>query len=235
LLRSRLRGNIAIRGFKTASDSHCLAKALRVHTRIKICGITRFEDALAACDAGADAIGLVFHPASPRAISAEAARTLVMGLPPLITVVGLFLDAQADVVRSVLERVPLGLLQFHGNESADYCERFPLRYIKAVAMGGEADPIAYAASHPAAAGFLLDSHGAGEQGGSGKAFDWDRIPKHFGRPLILAGGLGPGNVAEAVSQYHPYGVDVSSGLESAPGVKDVQRIKAFMREVQGAR
>lgn len=204
-----------------------------MRTRVKICGIARVEDALAASAAGVDAIGLVFHPASRRAVNVETARSIVLRLPPFVTAVGLFLDPTEATVRQVLERVPLDLLQFHGNEAVEFCERFPVRYIKAVPMGGDLDPVRYVAGFANAAGFLLDSHAPGEQGGSGKAFDWESIPAALDRPLVLAGGLKPESVATAVAQYRPYAVDVSSGVESAPGIKDAGRIAAFVKEVRG--
>ncbi|MEX0730889.1 MAG: phosphoribosylanthranilate isomerase [Aquisalimonadaceae bacterium] len=204
-----------------------------MRTRVKICGITRIEDGLAASAAGVDAIGLVFYPASSRVIDTETACAIVRRLPPFVTVVGLFLDPTEADVRHVLDRVPLDLLQFHGNETAEFCERFPVRYIKAVAMGGGIDPVAYAAGFTAAAGFLLDSHAPGELGGSGKAFDWGSIPAAMNRPLVLAGGLNPENVAAAVTRFRPFAVDVSSGVESAPGIKDAGRMTAFMNEIRG--
>lgn len=204
-----------------------------MRTRVKICGITRIEDALAASAAGVDAIGLVFHPASARAVNVETAHALVQRLPPFITVVGLFLDPSEEVVRQALDRVPLDLLQFHGNEPVEFCERFSARYIKAVPMGGELDPVRYMAGFASATGFLLDSHAPGEQGGSGNAFDWESIPANLECPLVLAGGLKPENVAVAVALARPYAVDVSSGVESAPGIKDAGRIAAFVKAVRG--
>lgn len=203
-----------------------------MRTRVKICGITRHEDAAAAVAAGADAVGLVFHPESPRYIHPEAAADIVSRLPAFVCAVGLFLDPDADAVSRVLDRVPLDLLQFHGREPPTLCRAFGRRYIKAVAMAGSVDPLTYAGEFPDAAGIVLDSHAPGEQGGTGATFDWNTIPVRLGGPIILAGGLGPGNVGEAVSRFRPYGVDVSSGVERAPGIKDAQRMTAFIREVQ---
>lgn len=201
-------------------------------TRIKVCGVTRPEDARAAAAAGADAIGLVFHPPSRRAVDIETACEVVAALPPFVTAVALFLDPEAERVREVVEGVPVGLLQFHGSESAAFCRAFGRPYIKAVAMGDGADPEAVAAEHPAALGLLADSHAAGAGGGTGKAFRWDLLPRERGYRLILAGGLSPDNVADAVSRVRPDAVDVSSGVESEPGIKDPARIERFIEEVR---
>lgn len=201
-----------------------------MRTRVKICGITREEDLATAVDAGADAIGLVFHRASARALTVSQAQALCRHVPAFVTVVGLFLDDEAAWVRRVLETVPLDLLQFHGTEPPDYCRSFARRYIKALAMGGDGSPAA-AADYPDAAGFLLDGHAPGELGGSGRGFDWARMPRETGRAWILAGGLRPDNVAAAVRAAGPYAVDVSSGVEQSPGIKDPERIIAFIDEV----
>ena len=190
------------------------------------------EDALCAARHGADAVGLVFHPASRRAVGAEAAAEIARALPPFVTAVALFVDPEPEAVEAVLARVPVGLLQFHGDEPPELCRRFGLPYLKAVPMGAGADPREYARRYADAAGLLLDSHGGGRTGGSGEAFDWGRVPGDLGRPVVLAGGLHPGNVAEAVRRVRPWAVDVSSGVESAPGVKDPARIEAFMQEVR---
>ncbi|MDX1610012.1 MAG: phosphoribosylanthranilate isomerase [Halofilum sp. (in: g-proteobacteria)] len=202
------------------------------YTRIKICGVTRPDDARAAAAAGADAVGLVFHPPSSRALELEAALAVVAALPPFVTTVGLFLDPEAERVRSVLERVELDLLQFHGSEPAEFCASFGRPYIKAVSMAGGEDPAALAAAHPAARGVLADSHVAGQAGGTGKAFAWERLPRQREYRLILAGGLTPDNAAEAVRQVRPDAVDVSSGVEQAPGVKDHARVRRFIEEVR---
>lgn len=194
--------------------------------RIKICGITRVEDALAAANAGADAIGLVFVEASSRVLDSERAAAICRALPPFVDRVGLFLDAPADTVHAVLARVGLNWLQFHGNESARYCRQFGRPWIKALAMGGSGalDPADYADADA----LLLDSHAPGGLGGSGKRFDWTRVPK-LERPWILAGGLDPGNVAAACRQLSPDAVDVSSGVESSPGVKNDKLIHEFIK------
>jgi len=207
---------------------------LSLRTRVKVCGITRTEDAAVAAACGADAIGLVFHPASRRAVEPEAAAEIARAAAPLVTVVGLFMDAPAERVRAVLERVPLELLQFHGEESPEYCESFGRRYIKAVAMGSDVDVDALARVHARACGFLLDAHRRGEAGGSGRSFDWARVPSTLDRPRVLAGGLTPQNVAAAVRQVRPFAVDVASGVEASPGIKDPDRIAAFIEEVNRA-
>lgn len=206
-----------------------IGNALR--TRIKICGITRPEDALAAARLGADAIGLVFHPRSPRYVELAAAREIVAALPPLVSVVALFMDPGRQEVETVLSGLTVDLLQFHGSESPAFCELFGRRYLKALPMGGGADPLAHARAHGQALGFLLDSHAPGQQGGSGETFDWNHIPQELPKPYLLAGGLHPGNVAEAVRRCRPYGVDVSSGVEAAKGIKDPAKLAAFINEV----
>ncbi len=200
-----------------------------MRTRIKICGITRAEDGVAAAELGADAIGLVFHQGSRRYVDVAEARHIVEALPPLVTAVGLFLDADESFVSDVTAGVPLDLLQFHGNESAAFCERFGYRYLKAVGMAG-GDPRAVAEAHPRASGLLLDGHPPGAAGGSGESFDWGRELPDSHR-IIVAGGLRADNVAEAIRSTTPWGVDCSSGVESAPGIKDRRRVAAFIEEV----
>jgi len=190
------------------------------------------EDALCAARAGADAIGLVFHPPSPRAVDVARAAEIARALPPFVTAVALFVDPEPERVEAVLAHVPVGQLQFHGDEPPELCRRFGLPYLKAVPMGAGADPGGYAARYPDAAGLLLDSHGGGRSGGSGEAFDWSRVPRALDRPLVLAGGLRPENVAEAVRRVRPWGVDVSSGVEARKGIKDPARIESFMSEVR---
>ena len=203
-----------------------------MRTRVKICGITRSADAAEAARLGADSIGLVFHDSSPRAVDLQTACAVRAAIPPFVTVAALFMDAPAERVREVLTAVPVDLLQFHGSESPDDCTGFGRPYIKAVPMASGSQPEHVLGAHDQAIGFLLDSHGVGEQGGSGVVFDWQAIPDLRGRPLILAGGLTPDNVAEAVTQVRPWAVDVSSGVESAPGVKDARRMATFISEVQ---
>lgn len=202
-----------------------------MRTRVKICGITRAQDAELATSLGADAIGLVFHSRSPRYIEPDAAREIAEHIAPFVTVVGLFLDPEPSHVERVLDRVPLQLLQFHGDERPSDCERWGLPYIKAIPMAGAVDVLAYAATYPAARGVLLDAHDVGEQGGSGRTFDWDRIPAELDRAVILAGGLTAQNVYAAIQRVRPYAVDVSSGVEADKGIKDAHKMAAFMNEV----
>lgn len=205
-----------------------------VRTRVKICGLTRSEDVRFCVDSGADAIGLVFHAASPRFVSIDQAGPLLDACDPFVSTVGLFMDETEEWVNTVLDTCPLDLLQFHGQEDAAFCESFGRPYIKAVPMKGEMDVQHYMAQHPKARGFLLDSHALGEQGGSGKVFDWTTMPKHE-KPLIVAGGLNADNVAEAIRLTNPYAVDVSSGVERARGIKDHDKIKRFMQQVAEAK
>jgi phosphoribosylanthranilate isomerase len=200
-------------------------------TRVKICGITRSEDGATAASLGADAIGLVFHRPSPRCLDAATAQRIVAALPPFVATVGLFMNAEPAAVRAVLSEVPLSLLQFHGDEDPDYCAAFGLPYLKAIPMGAGADVREYERRFVTAAGLLLDSHGGNKMGGTGQGFDWTRIPVERHKPLILAGGLHPGNVAAAIRQVHPYAVDVSSGVETAKGIKDPELMRAFLRGV----
>jgi phosphoribosylanthranilate isomerase len=208
-------------------------------TRVKICGITRVEDLRVAVAAGADALGFVFVPASRRAITIERAGELIAAVPAFVQTVALFADAETDRVETVIDRVGPDLLQFHGNESGRYCRQFGRPYIKAVSAElDEAERERVLADHATARGFLLDSHTVGGLGGTGHRFDRGRWPREAGtggRPWILAGGLTPENVAEAVSSLSPYAVDVSSGVEDAPGIKSARKIHAFMRGVGHAR
>lgn len=200
-------------------------------TRIKICGITRPEDGLAAASLGVDAIGLVFYPKSPRAVDIMTARSIVGALPPLVTPVGLFVDAEPAAVYAVLQQIPLGMLQFHGDEAPDFCAAFGLPYLKAVPMGAGADIADYERRFAGASGLLLDSHSQTKTGGSGQRFDWALIPAGVQKPIILAGGLDPDNVAQAIRQIRPFAVDVSSGVESAKGIKDYRLMRAFIEGV----
>lgn len=203
-----------------------------VRTRVKICGITRPEDGVRAAELGVDAIGLVFVAASPRAVNATQAAAIVSLLPPFVTRVGLFVDAAVAQVEAVLSSVALDLLQFHGDESADYCEQFGRPYLKAVSMRPDRDVLAYMAGYPSAAGFLLDAYHPAVAGGSGEQFDWRRVPQYCSHAIVLAGGLQPGNVTEAIRQVRPYAVDVSSGVESAKGIKDATKMAEFILGVQ---
>jgi phosphoribosylanthranilate isomerase len=202
--------------------------------RIKFCGITRSEDAAAAAALGVDAIGMVFTRRSKRFIEIAQAQSIRAILPPFVGVVALLMDDAPEWISEVIERVQPDLLQFHGSESAEHCERFGRRYIKAVPMRSVEDVTAFAALHPHAGGFLLDSHASGASGGSGERFDWQRVPQEFDRPLILAGGLHAENVAEAVRMVRPFAVDVSSGIESAPGIKDLPKMRRFADAVRAA-
>ncbi|MBK1732434.1 phosphoribosylanthranilate isomerase [Thiococcus pfennigii] len=201
-------------------------------TRVKLCGLTRPADARAAAALGADAIGLVFYGRSPRAVTIEQARALIEGLPPFVTKVGLFVDEDPETVRRVLSEVALDLLQFHGGESAEYCRGFARPWIKAVAMRPGLDLGQVAAAYRDAAGLLLDAFDPGLPGGTGQRFDWDRIPAVLAPRIILAGGLTPANVAEAIRRVRPYAVDVSGGIEAAKGRKDEALMAAFMQGVR---
>ena len=203
-------------------------------TRSKICGITRPEDALAVASQGADAIGLVFYPPSPRNVSIEQAQAVIAALPPFVTTVGLFVNADEAEIKGILDEVPLDLLQFHGNEEEAYCNSFGRPYFKAVRMADDVDLSVEAARYSSASALLLDSYQKGVPGGTGHAFDWARIPEGLDKPIILAGGLGPENVEEAIRTVRPYAVDVSSGVEAAKGIKDADKIIAFMRGVERA-
>jgi len=203
-----------------------------VRTRIKICGITRPEDARMAVELGADAIGLVFYAPSPRSIGPEQARAIIAAISPFVTIVGLFVDPAPEQVESVLRRCSLGLLQFHGDEAPDFCRGFGLPYIKAARVGTDADLVQYLSRYHAAQGWLLDAYHDQLYGGTGESFDWKLIPRDLARPVILSGGLTPDNVGAAVRQVGPWAVDVSSGVESAKGVKDAAKIAAFIAGVK---
>jgi len=199
--------------------------------RVKICGITRTEDAVAAANAGADAIGLVFYPSSPRAVDIEAARSLSRVLPPFVTRVGLFVDADPADINDVVNSGCLDMLQFHGSEPAADCERYGMPYMKAIKVTEDVDLHAEARRYPRAAALLLDTHVPGLAGGTGKNFPWERVPEGLTRPVVLAGGLNEKNVIEAILRVRPYAVDVSGGVESAQGIKDGSRIRAFIQKV----
>ena len=212
-----------------------------MRTRVKICGITRALDGLEAVSYGVDAIGLVFYEKSPRAVDIETARTIVREIPAFVTIAALFVNPTSEHVQAVLESVPVDLLQFHGNEEPQFCAGFGRRYIKALSMQRRAvqnqaiqtrvSPINSAQQYQDSAGLLLDSYNPEIPGGTGETFDWSAIPADLPAPLILAGGLNPENVADAIQQVQPYGVDVSSGVESEKGIKDSQKIEAFMNNV----
>lgn len=202
-----------------------------MRTRVKICGITRTEDALAAARLGADAIGLVFYAPSPRAVSAAQAAEVVRALPPFVTRVGLFVNAEREDIAAAIEAAQLDLLQFHGDESPADCRGHGRPWIKALRMAPEMDVAAEMDRYREAQGILLDAWRPGVPGGTGETFDWRRIPAQRPRPLILAGGLAPENVADAIRTVRPWAVDVSGGVERAKGIKDADRMAAFIREV----
>lgn len=202
--------------------------------RVKICGLCTPEQAELAVRAGADAIGMVFHPDSPRYVEPAAAREICAALPPFVTSVGLFVDTPAERLEALLEQVPLQLLQFHGSESAAECRRWRQPYLKALRMRPELDADVAAAAYPDAAGILLDSYRPGVPGGTGERFDWSRVQRERRYHLVLAGGLNADNVAAAIAQVQPWAVDVSGGVESTPGVKDPERMEAFMHAVRQA-
>ena len=202
-------------------------------TRIKICGLTRPQDVRAAVDHGADAIGFVFYPPSPRAVDIDQAAALAAMLPPFVTSVGLFVNASREEVRAVVERVPLQLLQFHGDEEEADCACHGRPWIKAARMRPGVDLVEFSSLYPRASGILVDAFVDG-YGGGGRAFDWSLIPDGFGRPLVLSGGLDAGNVIEAVRRLRPWAVDVSSGVESDKGIKDAAKIAAFIAGVRQA-
>lgn len=201
-----------------------------MRTRVKVCGITNIEDALAAAQAGADAIGLVFYAKSPRAVTAEQAAKIVAALPPFVTTVALFVDARADEVQQILQQVPIDLLQFHGDESPEFCISFQRPYIKALRMQPGMDITQQANMHRSALGILLDAWVPGVPGGTGQTFNWNDIPS-LAQPLVLAGGLTPDNVQQAITQVSPWAVDVSGGLEISKGRKDHAKVQAFMQAV----
>lgn len=207
--------------------------------RVKICGITRIEDGLAAANAGADAIGLVFYEPSPRYVTVARAAAICASLPPFVTTVGLFVNASQAAIEHVLSQVPLDLLQFHGDEPAQFCSRFSRPWIKAVRMKDDVDLYRCADEYRQAAGLLVDSYVPGVPGGTGETFNWGRLPKDLSLPVVLAGGLHPGNVADAVAQVRPWAVDVSGGVEQktvqgdrSGGIKDPAAIRAFIKSAK---
>lgn len=202
--------------------------------RSKICGITRVEDALVAAEAGADAIGLVFYDRSPRAVSVQQARAIIAALPPFVTTVGLFVNASRCEIGEILDAVPLDLLQFHGDETSAQCEGHGRPYIKALRVRPGENIAACCAEYNQASGILLDTYVPGVPGGTGEAFDWSLVPADLDKPVILAGGLTADNVRAAIAQVSPYAVDVSGGVEASKGVKDAEKIRAFIREVRGS-
>lgn len=200
-------------------------------TRIKICGITRIDDARAAVAAGVDAIGLVFYPQSPRYVSLTQAQEITACLSPFVTTVALFVNARVDDVQRVIDTMPIDCLQFHGDEPAAFCQQFGRPYIKAIRVDTGTDILAAIQPYASAAGVLLDAFQPGIHGGTGQVFDWSAIPPKLSKPLILAGGLNQGNVAAAILQVKPYAVDISGGVEASKGIKDHAKMRAFTQEV----
>ena len=205
-----------------------------MRTRVKICGITRIQDAAAVVQSGADALGLVFYPKSPRCVATAVAREIAESVSPFVTVVGLFVNATPDAVHEIINNVPLGLLQFHGDEDNATCKSFGLPFIKSIAMRGGIDVLSLMEEYPDAAGFLLDAWQPQSHGGGGETFDWRFIPESVPKALILAGGLTAENVTLAINTSRPYAVDVSSGVESGKGIKSAAKIAAFMQGVENS-
>lgn len=200
--------------------------------RVKVCGITRVEDALSAIKFGADAIGFVFWPKSARYVTPEQAQKIAAEIPAFISIVGVYVNPTPDWVEETAQAANLTLCQFHGDESAEFCEQFSLPYIKAIRVREGLDLIQYAQQYQNAKGLLLDTYTPNMPGGTGHVFDWNLIPQNLPLPLILSGGLHADNVAMAINQTRPWAVDVSSGVEAAKGIKDEKKITAFMQGVK---
>jgi phosphoribosylanthranilate isomerase len=205
-----------------------------MNTAVKICGVTRVEDALVAAARGAHAIGLVFYRPSPRYIDPRQAAEIVRALPPFVTAVGLFVDADENEVKDVAAQAGVQMLQFHGAETPEYCGRFVMPWMKAVRVRPDSDLLQYARDYPGAKALLLDAYQEGLHGGTGSVFDWSLIPAEMPLPIVLSGGLTPENVADAIRLVKPSAVDVSSGVELAKGIKDPTRIAAFITGVRNA-
>ncbi len=193
--------------------------------------MTRMQDVQSAIALNVDALGFVFVKSSPRNIDIETAAKIIDEIPPFIVRVGLFMNAQHSEVENVLKKIKLNLLQFHGDEEEQFCAQFEVPYLKAIPMASVSSLSKYCRGYPSASGFLLDSHAEGEMGGSGKKFAWSKLPEDIEKPIILAGGLRPDNVAEAIRIVHPYAVDVSSGIETSKGIKDPAKMEQFIKEV----
>jgi phosphoribosylanthranilate isomerase len=202
-----------------------------LRVRVKICGITRLEDALCAVEQGADAIGLVFYDQSPRNVSINQAIEIANHIPAFVSVVGLFVNAEPSFINEVITKAKIDLLQFHGDETPEECASYSLPFIKAIRVKSDTNLVQYAKEYSAAKGLLLDAYTEGVAGGTGHVFDWNLIPKQLAKPIILAGGLKADNVAQAIQQVLPYAVDVSGGVEASKGIKDAAKIAAFMRQV----
>jgi phosphoribosylanthranilate isomerase len=203
-----------------------------MRTRVKFCGLTRLTDVQVAVALGVDAVGLVFHEASPRALEPAQAAELVAALPAFVTAVGLFVDADAERIRAVLERVPLGALQFHGREPPDFCQAFGRPWIKAVAVRPGLDLDREARRYAGATSLLLDTYDPKLAGGTGRRFDWDLVPAALAEHAVLAGGLEPANIADAIRRMRPHAVDVSGGIEQRKGIKDRDKMTDFMKGVR---
>ncbi len=201
-------------------------------TRIKICGITQLEDVIAAVHCGANALGLVFYEKSPRNVSVQQAMALTEVIFPFVTLVGLFVNPKVESVHEILRLVPLDVLQFHGDESAEFCAQFGRPYLKAIRVKPGVDLVQYAIEYSGAQGLLLDAYVEGTPGGTGLHFDWGLIPQDMPLPVILSGGLNAANVSMAIKQVRPYAVDVSSGVEISEGIKDAEKIAAFISKVK---
>ncbi len=206
-----------------------------MRTRVKICGITSVEDAIAAAQHGADAIGLVFYAKSPRHVSIVQAAEIVARLPAFVGAVGLFVDATPEEIRAVLAKVKLDLLQFHGNETSEECQQYGLPYMKAIRVQADTNLLQCVAQYGGAKALLLDAYAEGAAGGTGQVFDWNLIPANLPQNIVLAGGLNAANVGSAIRQVRPYAVDVSGGVEQEKGIKDAEKIAAFMRGVADVR
>jgi len=204
-----------------------------MRTRVKICGITRQQDADFAAEIGADAIGLVFYPASPRAVTIAQAKEIVAQLPPFVSLVALFVNASVNEVEACLAALPIDVVQFHGDESPEYCAQFNKPFMKAIRMQKNTDLAVMAKRYNQASALLLDTYQPGVPGGTGAAFDWSLVTE-IEKPIILAGGLNTENVSTAIQQVRPYAVDVSGGVEASKGIKSNEKMSAFMREVANA-
>ncbi len=199
--------------------------------RIKICGITRPQDAILAAKLGANAIGLVFYAKSPRNVSIEQAQAIIEALPPFVTTVGLFVNPELEFINTILNKIPIDRLQFHGEELPDFCQSFRKPYLKALRMKPKANVHEFFENYTKASAILLDAYVQGVKGGTGTTFDWQQIPNNLSKPIILAGGLTVNNVAQAISKVKPYAVDVSGGIEKEKGIKDEEKMALFIKEV----
>jgi phosphoribosylanthranilate isomerase len=206
----------------------------KMRTRVKICGITRVTDALAAAEAGADAIGLVFYPSSPRHVEVEQAQAIMRELPAFVTTVALFVNADASTVAEVVDATGVDLLQFHGDETPEFCAAQRRPWLRAVRMRADIDLEDEAERYAGARGLLLDAYRPGVPGGTGETFEWSRVPESLGGRVIVAGGLTPSNVGDAIRALRPVAVDVSGGVEADKGIKDPVKIKTFIDEVRRA-